>query len=80
LDESSAASDFRLDEVIAVDQALAALESRDPVQARLVELMFFGGLAIDDAARVMGISLGDARREWTFAKAWLRRELDRRGK
>jgi RNA polymerase sigma factor (sigma-70 family) len=59
----------------AVHHALERLESLDPDQGKLVELRFFGGLTIDEAARVMGISPTTAKREWRIARAWLQREL-----
>jgi RNA polymerase sigma factor (sigma-70 family) len=51
---------------------LAAL---DPRQARVVELRFFAGMAVDQTAEVLDISVATVKRDWQFAKAWLRREL-----
>jgi RNA polymerase sigma factor (TIGR02999 family) len=62
-------------DLLALDEALRALEERDPDQARIVELRYFGGLTIEEAAEVLGISAATLKREWTMAKAWLRREL-----
>jgi RNA polymerase sigma factor (TIGR02999 family) len=59
----------------AVHQALERLERLDPDQGRLVELRFFGGLSIPEAAEVMGISPATAKREWAVARAFLQREL-----
>jgi RNA polymerase sigma factor (TIGR02999 family) len=59
----------------AVHEALKRLEALDPSQGRLVELRFFGGLTIDEAADVMGISPATVKREWAVARAWLQREL-----
>jgi DNA-directed RNA polymerase specialized sigma24 family protein len=59
----------------AVHGALERLEALDPEQGRLVELRFFGGLSIKDAASVMGISPATAKREWAIARAFLQREL-----
>jgi RNA polymerase sigma factor (TIGR02999 family) len=59
----------------AVHQALERLEALDPEQGRLVELRFFGGLSIQEAAEVMGFSAATAKREWAVARAWLQREL-----
>jgi RNA polymerase sigma factor (sigma-70 family) len=59
----------------AVHHALERLESLDPDQGKLVELRFFGGLSIDEASQVMGISPATAKREWRIARAWLQREL-----
>jgi DNA-directed RNA polymerase specialized sigma24 family protein len=60
---------------VAVDHALTQLAELYPPQARLVELRFFGGLTIEEAAGALGISLSTARRNWLVAKAWLTRAL-----
>lgn len=57
------------------DAVLQRLERLDPRQGKLVELRFFGGLSLEEAAQVMGISLATVKRDWTFARAWLQREL-----
>ncbi len=62
-------------DVLAVDAALSKLAQVDPQQARLVELRFFGGLDVAEAAEALGISKRSAEREWTMVRAWLRREL-----
>jgi RNA polymerase sigma factor (TIGR02999 family) len=59
----------------AVHQALERLETLDPDQGRLVELRFFGGLSIDEAAAALEISPATAKREWAIARAFLEREL-----
>jgi RNA polymerase sigma factor (TIGR02999 family) len=59
----------------ALDEALTRLEAIDPEQARIVELRFFGGLSIDEAAAALGISSGTLKRRWALARAWLHREL-----
>ncbi len=59
----------------AVHQALERLEALDPDQGRLVELRFFGGLSIQEAAEIMAISPATAKREWAVARAFLQREL-----
>ena len=61
--------------VIGLHRALARLEDNDPMLARLIELRFFGGLTVEQAAHELGCSPRTAAREWTVAKAWLRREL-----
>jgi RNA polymerase sigma factor (TIGR02999 family) len=61
--------------VIALDRALDDLSAIDPAQARVVELRFFGGLTVEETAEVMGISTGTVKREWSMARAWLRRAL-----
>jgi RNA polymerase sigma factor (TIGR02999 family) len=57
------------------DGVLQRLEQLDARQGRLVELRFFGGLSLDEAAKVIGVSLATAKRDWVFARAWLQREL-----
>lgn len=61
--------------VIALDRALDDLSALDPNQARVVELRFFGGLTVEETAEVMGISTGTVKREWSMARAWLRRAV-----
>ena len=62
-------------DALALDDALTRLEALDPDQARVVELRFFGGLTIEEAAEVMRVSPGIIKREWAVAKGWLYREL-----
>lgn len=64
-----------LEDVIAIDEALERLAQIDPRQSRLVELRFFAGLDVEEAAEVMGISATTMKREWRSAKAWLQKEL-----
>lgn len=64
-------------DVIAVDDALTALAALDERQARIVELRFFGGLSIEDAASALELSPATIKREWATARAWLARELER---
>jgi len=60
-----------------LDDALKDLAKIDDQQSRLVELRFFGGLTVEEAAEVLGISRSTAKRDWNVAKAWLSRELKR---
>ena len=62
-------------DLVRLDEALQALAQLDPDQARLVELRYFAGLTIEDTAEALGVSPATVKREWTTAKAWLRREL-----
>ena len=64
-------------DVIAVNDALTSLSSFDKQQADIVELRFFGGLAMEEVAESLSISLSTAKRDWNVAKAWLARELNR---
>ena len=61
--------------VLAVDEALTELSSFDPMQAQIVELRFFGGLTEAETAKALGSSRATVQREWTVARAWLRRRL-----
>jgi RNA polymerase sigma factor (TIGR02999 family) len=61
--------------VLALDRALGELSELDPQQARVVELRFFGGLTVEETAEVLGISTGTVKREWSMARAWLRRAV-----
>ena len=62
-------------DVLALDEALDALAAIDPRHCRVVELRFFAGLTIDEAAAALGISSATVEREWALAKAWLFRRL-----
>ena len=62
-------------DVLALHESLERLAVFDPQQARIVELRYFGGLTIDEAAEVVGVSEATVAREWTIAKAWLRANL-----
>jgi DNA-directed RNA polymerase specialized sigma24 family protein len=63
--------------LVALDEALAKLATVDAPLARLVELHYFGGLAHDDLAAVVGMELEEVRQELRLAEAWLGRELER---
>jgi RNA polymerase sigma factor (TIGR02999 family) len=75
LDAALGLSDEQTVGIGAVDEALSELERLDARQARIVELRFFGGLTFEEAATVVGVSPRTAKREWSVAKRWLRREL-----
>ncbi|HEY7233400.1 MAG TPA: ECF-type sigma factor [Gemmatimonadaceae bacterium] len=62
-------------DLLALDDALARLAALDPRKARLVELRYFAGLSIPEAAETLGISPATVGREWAVARIWLRREL-----
>ncbi len=61
---------------IALHDALEALASLDAKQAQIVELRFFGGLTVEEVAKVMVVSKRKIEGDWTHAKAWLRNQLD----
>ena len=75
LDEAMIVSQDRAAEVVALDEALRALAEIDARKSQIVELRFFGGLSIEEAAEVLQVSPGTVMREWTLAKAWLKREM-----
>jgi len=62
-------------EVLALDEALDALARIDWRKSRVVELRYFGGLKIDEAAQVLSVSVDTAKRDWRLARAWLRAKL-----
>ncbi len=62
-------------DVVALDVALESLEKVFPQQAKIVELRFYAGLTIDETAEVIGVSAATVSREWTMARAWLRRAM-----
>jgi RNA polymerase sigma-70 factor (ECF subfamily) len=66
------------EDVVALNEALDALDQLDARKGRIVELRFFAGLTVEETAAVLDISPQTVARDWTFAKAWLRRELRRR--
>jgi RNA polymerase sigma-70 factor (ECF subfamily) len=77
LEEAAGVSRGKAAEVIALDEALTRLAEFDPQQAHLVELRFFGGLSVEEAAGVLEVSRTTVKRNWNLAKAWLARELRR---
>ena len=77
LAEAEGFSKGKAADVIALDEALTRLAEFDPQQAQLVELRFFGGLSVEEAAAVLGVSRTTLKRNWNVAKAWLARELRR---
>jgi RNA polymerase sigma-70 factor (ECF subfamily) len=71
LTEASGIEQSRDEDLLAVDEALTALESVDPRAARIVELRFFAGLGPEEAAQALGISTTTLKRDWRSARAWL---------
>ena len=63
------------DDLLALDSALTKLQQRDERKAEVVHLRYFAGLTVSETARAMGISPRLVSSEWTFARAWLAREL-----
>ncbi len=75
LHEELAGSTERGTDLVALDDALTAMAKTDERASRVVELRFFGGLSIEETAEVLKISPETVKRDWTWAKAWLLREL-----
>jgi len=75
LDEALVFSPERSADFLELDSALERLAELDPRQAKIVELRFFGGLTVEEAAEVLGISPKTVKRDWSVAKAWLHGEL-----
>jgi RNA polymerase sigma factor (TIGR02999 family) len=71
LEEDCAIREDRTWEILAVDEALSALAHEAPQKAELVKLRYFGGMSLQEAADVLGISVATARRHWSYAKAFL---------
>lgn len=64
------------DQVLAVSEALDKLAAQDQQKAELVKLRYFVGMTIEEAAEVLGISSGTAKRHWAYARAWLAQEIN----
>jgi RNA polymerase sigma factor (TIGR02999 family) len=75
LSKSVSARPTTAEHVLALDQALSRLANQDPEAAAIVQLRYFAGQSVDEAARTVGISRASAYRHWTFARAWLLEEL-----
>jgi len=78
LDDERVGAVEREVDLVALDDALVGLADVDPELARVVELRYFGGLTVDEAAEVLGTSPRSVDRAWATARAWLRRELHAR--
>ena len=63
-------------DLVALDRALVALAAVDVRKSRVIELRFFGGLSVEEAADVLHVSTDTVKRDWRLAKLWLLRELD----
>jgi RNA polymerase sigma factor (TIGR02999 family) len=77
LDEAIALPEQRNLPLVELDDAMNGLAALDARQCHIVELRFFGGLSIDEISQVLGVSPATIKREWTSARAWLYREMDR---
>ena len=77
IDEAIAPAKGRAVDLIALDDALNDLCQLDPLQSRIVELRFFGGLSIEETAQLLELSPATVKRHWATARVWLHRELSR---
>jgi RNA polymerase sigma factor (TIGR02999 family) len=64
-------------DLLALNEALDRLEATSPRRAQLVKLRYFGGLTLPEVAQMLGISQSTAEADWTYAKAWLKREMEK---
>ena len=74
-DEALIVSEERADEIVLLDDALQDLAQFDQRKSQIVELRFFGGLSIEETAELLNVSPGTVMRDWTLAKAWLRKQI-----
>ena len=76
LEDNIVGTDSQSEELLSVDRALDRLAKIDARQAQVVELRYFGGLSVDETARVLDISPKTVKRDWSVARAWLKREIE----
>jgi len=76
-EDALAIADARDLDLVALDDALSALAELDERQSRVVELRFFAGLEVEETAEALGVSPTTVKRDWSLARAWLRREMRR---
>jgi len=65
----------RSPDLLALDEALERLEQLDPRQSQVVECRVFGGMTVDETARILEVSPATVKRDWTLARAWLNRQM-----
>jgi RNA polymerase sigma factor (TIGR02999 family) len=75
LDDVVPAPPEAADDLLALDEALTRLATEDPEAAQLVQMRYFAGLSVEEAADALGMARSTAYRHWTFARAWLLEEL-----
>jgi RNA polymerase sigma factor (TIGR02999 family) len=75
IDAATTLTSDQLEEVIAIDLALQRLAERDVRKSQVFEMRFFGGMTVEETAATLGVSENTVIRDWSFARAWLRREL-----
>jgi RNA polymerase sigma factor (TIGR02999 family) len=77
LDEATVVAQEQAAELVALDDALKSLAAIDPRKCQVVELRFFGGMSVEESAEVLGVSAVTVMRDWSTAKAWLQREMEK---
>ena len=76
LADAAGYAECEVEDLVALDEALQRLASKHPQKSQVVELRFFGGLSIEETARVLKVSDSTVERDWRFARAWLAREMN----
>jgi RNA polymerase sigma factor (TIGR02999 family) len=76
IDVAELAAEQDAAQILALDEAIARLESQEPQAAQVMKLRFFTGLSVEETAAVLGLSERTVKREWQFARAWLYREME----
>ena len=79
IDEVVVLSPDEVEEVVAIDLALQRLAVFDERKSKVLEMRLFGGLSVEETAAALGVSANTVLRDWNFARAWLRRELNQGG-
>ena len=77
LDEAAVLAQESAAELVALDDALKSLAALDPRKCQVVELRFFGGMSVEESAEVLGVSVVTVMRDWSTAKAWLQRAMEK---
>jgi len=75
LDEALVITDQQVEDILALDEALGRLKAINERQHKVVEYRFFAGLGVEETATVLGVSPATVKRDWSFSRAWLNREL-----
>jgi RNA polymerase sigma factor (TIGR02999 family) len=77
LDEAAFVSQERASELVALDEALTSLAAIDPRKCQVVEMRFFGGMSVEETAEALCVSAITVKRDWSTAKAWLHRAIEK---
>jgi RNA polymerase sigma factor (sigma-70 family) len=76
MEEAGRLASVATEEMLVLDEALTELSREDALGGRLVELRYFAGLTVEQAAEILGVSPATAYRHWSFARAWLHAQID----